>query len=187
MLRPHACTLMVALDDADTENGCLQVWPGSHQCGVLPHRSVGGQTGLLPKFAEAVARDYERHDVVLRAGDACYFHCDLVHVSQKNDSDRRRWCFLVAFNRKDNEDRWKRHPASSLAIERSPDDAFMKVPCGLPVTTAVKDFMDFEGKTEKARGQTVDGAGGGAADTAGGGDVASSEHRSKGSSGPGGK
>jgi len=82
MLRPHAATVMISLDRADAENGCLQVWPKSHRCGVLPHSLVGEQTGADVAHVEALARDYVKVDVVLNPGDACFFHCDLMHVSQ---------------------------------------------------------------------------------------------------------
>ena len=42
-------------------------------------------------------------------GDALYFHCNVLHTSDKNDSDLRRWAFLCAYNRADNDPVYKHH------------------------------------------------------------------------------
>ncbi len=42
-------------------------------------------------------------EVEMEAGDALFFHCNLLHCSDKNDSDRRRWAFLIAYNRASND------------------------------------------------------------------------------------
>ena len=41
-------------------------------------------------------------DVEMEAGDALFFHSNVLHRSDKNDSDRRRWAFLIAYNRASN-------------------------------------------------------------------------------------
>ena len=40
--------------------------------------------------------------VELDPGDALFFHCNVLHTSDQNRSDRRRWAFLIAYNRADN-------------------------------------------------------------------------------------
>ena len=35
-------------------------------------------------------------------GDCIFFHSNLVHTADKNDSDMRRWTFLCSYNRRDN-------------------------------------------------------------------------------------
>lgn len=42
-------------------------------------------------------------NVELEAGDALFFHCNLLHKSEQNNSDRRRWAFLIAYNRATND------------------------------------------------------------------------------------
>lgn len=39
----------------------------------------------------------------LEAGDALFFHCNLLHKSDQNNSDRRRWAFLIAYNKASND------------------------------------------------------------------------------------
>ena len=36
--------------------------------------------------------------VPLEAGDAMFFHCNLLHTSSANNSERRRWALLTAYN-----------------------------------------------------------------------------------------
>ena len=38
----------------------------------------------------------------LEAGDAMFFHSNILHRSEVNDSDRRRWGLAMAYNRKSN-------------------------------------------------------------------------------------
>ena len=40
--------------------------------------------------------------VELEPGDALFFHCNVLHQSDQNSSDRRRWAFLIAYNRASN-------------------------------------------------------------------------------------
>ncbi|GFR71841.1 ectoine dioxygenase-like [Elysia marginata] len=40
----------------------------------------------------------EKVNVQLQAGDALFFHCNLLHTSSANSSDQRRWAFLTAYN-----------------------------------------------------------------------------------------
>lgn len=42
-------------------------------------------------------------------GDALYFHGNVLHTSDRNDSDLRRWAFLCCYNRADNDPVYKHH------------------------------------------------------------------------------
>ena len=35
-------------------------------------------------------------------GDAIFFHCNVLHRSDRNTSDQRRWAFVISYNRADN-------------------------------------------------------------------------------------
>lgn len=35
-------------------------------------------------------------------GDAIFFHCNVIHSSSDNNSDKRRWAFLTAYNKATN-------------------------------------------------------------------------------------
>lgn len=43
------------------------------------------------------------------AGDALFFHSNVLHCSDPNDSPNRRWAFIMAYNRASN------NPTESLA------------------------------------------------------------------------
>jgi len=52
---PHMASVMVALDRATRENGCLQVVKGSHLCGRIEHGVLPGkQVGADPRRVEAI-------------------------------------------------------------------------------------------------------------------------------------
>jgi ectoine hydroxylase len=88
-------TAMIFLDDADRENGCLEVAPGSHTVGKHPRRAVDGFGSLEmdpEQFDEArlVALEVE-------AGTVAFFGPFLVHRSLPNTSDRDRRALLYSY------------------------------------------------------------------------------------------
>ena len=80
-----------------------QVIPGSHKLGRIEHVMVGGQTGADLERVEFARKRLGHAYVELEAGDAIFFHCNLLHCSSPNNSDRRRWSFILSYNRKDND------------------------------------------------------------------------------------
>ncbi len=85
-------TVWLAIDDADTENACMQFIGGSHLHGHIPYRTstdaegnVLNQTVENPlQYGSGVVNDE------LEAGEFS-IHADLLlHGSEANDSDRRR-------------------------------------------------------------------------------------------------
>jgi ectoine hydroxylase len=126
-LFPDLASCMVAVDRATQSNGCLQVLRGSHLMGRLNHGPIGDQTGADP---QRVAAAIERLDHVyceLEAGDALFFHCNLLHRSDRNASDQPRWALICCYNAARN-DPYKdsRHPRYSF-LEKWPDDAIMAI------------------------------------------------------------
>jgi phytanoyl-CoA hydroxylase len=78
----------IATDDATLENGCIQVVPGSHREGPVPH--VEGPTGWRLSD-ERVAGFADRvRPVPVRAGSALVFSSALFHFSDHNRSPLRR-------------------------------------------------------------------------------------------------
>jgi hypothetical protein len=95
---PHVDRLpnvMLALDGADTGNGCLRVVRGSHRRGLLPGREGDGVLGPLftdPRHFDASAQV----PAVMPAGSLLFFSPHTVHGSESNRSDRaRRACILT--------------------------------------------------------------------------------------------
>jgi ectoine hydroxylase-related dioxygenase (phytanoyl-CoA dioxygenase family) len=86
---PETCiAAWIAIDDADAENGGLEVVPGSHVYDVMcPEQadesvSFSAQTVRLPPGASRVQSD-------LKAGDVLFFHGSLIHGSMPNSSKDR--------------------------------------------------------------------------------------------------
>ena len=54
----------------------------------------------------------------MEAGDALFFHSNVLHRSDKNDSDRRRWAFLIAYNRTSNNPVYPHHHPQYTKLEK---------------------------------------------------------------------
>lgn len=83
------------LDDANKENGCLWVIPGSHKQGNLQGLKDRGVLGALYTDVDLV--EGEAIPTELPAGSVLYFHRDLVHGSQTNRSQANRRVFVIAY------------------------------------------------------------------------------------------
>lgn len=85
-------TAWVALTDAPIEAGCMEVVPGSHRLGQLPHAELQDPDNLLSR-GQTLAVDVERRHTVympVRAGQFSLHHTHLVHNSRPNRSADRR-------------------------------------------------------------------------------------------------
>jgi len=92
-IRPLAtCTVWVALDDSNTENGCMRYIPGTHLGGhVYKHRKDDRPDLALDLVLEKGEADIARaRDVVLEAGQFSMHDVFLVHGSNPNHSPKRR-------------------------------------------------------------------------------------------------
>lgn len=86
-------TCWLALDDADLENGCLWVIPGSHRQGTRPHVNAGSgpfRVGYDGPPSDGVPVSVPR-------GSALVFSSLLLHRSGPNESDRPRRAWIIQF------------------------------------------------------------------------------------------
>jgi len=98
VLFPDLCSVMIAVDPATVQNGCLQVLTGSHKLGRVNHVLSGDQAGAdLERVAEAKKR-LELVHVTLDPGDTLFFHANLLHCSAANNSDQARWALICCYN-----------------------------------------------------------------------------------------
>jgi hypothetical protein len=81
---------MIAIDDADERNGCLEVASGLHH-EILPLDEVGC---VRPDVADSL----DWMPVPLRAGDALWFHSRTPHRSGPNQSERDRRAIYPTYN-----------------------------------------------------------------------------------------
>lgn len=85
-VKPGVCIgVWIAIDDATPENGGMIVVPGSHRLDVICPTSADLSRSFV---ADRVAppEGYEETPLRLRAGDALFFHGNLIHGSCPNES-----------------------------------------------------------------------------------------------------
>jgi ectoine hydroxylase-related dioxygenase (phytanoyl-CoA dioxygenase family) len=126
-LFPDLASCMIAVDRANRANGCLQVLIGSHRLGRISHVLIGDQTGADPERVSAALERLETVYCELEPGDGIFFHCNVLHRSDRNDSESPRWAFICCYNAARN-DPYKdsRHPRYSY-LEKWPDHRIKEV------------------------------------------------------------
>lgn len=123
VLLPHLVSVYVAVDRADRENGCLQVLRGSHHLGRVNHGLSGDQTGADMERVRAAQQRMDMVHCELDAGDALFFHCNLLHRSDANRSDRSRWALICCYNARHNDPYKDSHHPRYTPLEKVPDSA----------------------------------------------------------------
>jgi len=102
VLRPNLCSVFIAVDPCTKENGCMQILVGSHKMGRITHVKVGDQTAADPERVQASAKELEHMYVEMQPGDALFFHCNLLHRSDQNKSEKDRWALICCYNGRHN-------------------------------------------------------------------------------------
>ncbi|KAF0288688.1 hypothetical protein FJT64_012994 [Amphibalanus amphitrite] len=129
-----------------------QVLRGSHRAGRIVHTTVGEQAAADPARVRHLSRVCPRDLVQMRAGDALFFHCNLLHCSANNDSDRRRFALIAAFNQRANDPLWEHHHPRYTRLEMVPNDALLK--CTRLNSSSDKWFVDPDADTSYANNET---------------------------------
>ncbi len=127
LLPDQMMSVMVAITDANKENGCLQVIKGSHKMGRVEHGFAGEQVGASQRYVDLALKTMDLVYVELQAGDVLFFHSNLLHRSEANLSDKPRWSMISCYNRASNIG--YNDSASSLSsitpIDVVPDEALL--------------------------------------------------------------
>ena len=88
--------VMITLDDADRENGCFRLIPGSHKDGFLSGLDDG--TALGPLFTNPNSFDEDSQWYAeVPAGSLVVFSAHTVHGSEPNRSDRDRRAIVLTY------------------------------------------------------------------------------------------
>ncbi len=119
-LFPLMASCMIAVDRATTQNGCLQVLAASHQMGRIDHVKQGNQTSADMERMEHIEKQCRREYCELEPGDALFFHCNLLHRSDRNESDDPRWAFICCYNAARNDPYKKHHHPNYSPLAVSP-------------------------------------------------------------------
>jgi ectoine hydroxylase-related dioxygenase (phytanoyl-CoA dioxygenase family) len=102
MFPDQLMSVMVALTPANRENGCLQVIKGSHKLGRVNHGFSGEQVGADLTMVTNALQTMELIYCDLEAGDALFFHSNLLHRSEANLSDHPRWSIISCYSLQSN-------------------------------------------------------------------------------------
>lgn len=94
---PHMLTVWIALDAVTQENGPVYYIKGSHTNGVLPTLPTGVKGNSIGLAHPPVIPLDEQFCGVLQPGDALIHHCQTVHHSAANASDKPRMGLLLVY------------------------------------------------------------------------------------------
>jgi ectoine hydroxylase-related dioxygenase (phytanoyl-CoA dioxygenase family) len=119
-------SIMIAITDANKANGCLQVIKGSHKMGRVEHGFAGEQVGAAQRYVDLALQTMELLYVELKAGDALFFHPNLLHRSEANLSEKARWSLISVYNRSANVPYNEPSQSSIIPVDVVPDEALMK-------------------------------------------------------------
>jgi len=118
-------SVMIAITDANKANGCLQVIKGSHKMGRIEHGFAGEQVGASQHYVDLALRTMELAYVEIKAGDALFFHSNILHRSEANTSDTARWSLIAVYNRAANIPYNEPSQSSTVPVEIVPDEALL--------------------------------------------------------------
>jgi ectoine hydroxylase-related dioxygenase (phytanoyl-CoA dioxygenase family) len=141
-LLPDMLSLYVAVDPATKENGCLQVLRGSHKMGRIEHGRFGEQTGADPERVAVAAERMELVYCELEAGSGVYFHCNTLHTSEANQSDKPRWGLICCYNAAHNDPYKEHHHPGYTPLIKVSDSAIRGI--GATGTSEGSSFLKQE-------------------------------------------
>ena len=127
VLSPNLCSVMVAVDKATVENGCLQVLKGSHKLGRVNHILSGDQAGADLERVEEAKKRLELVHVTLDPGDTLFFHSNLLHCSAANNSNHSRWALICCYNAKSNDPYKESHHPRYTKLIKVDDSRVLEV------------------------------------------------------------
>ncbi|ROI15837.1 Phytanoyl-CoA dioxygenase domain-containing protein 1 [Anabarilius grahami] len=93
-------SVWLALDDSLEDNGALQVIPGSHHSGLLPHhqsKRAGNMLSVNQEIPDELVQAENAILCPLQAGQMSIHDGLLVHASDPNTSDRRRCGYVIRY------------------------------------------------------------------------------------------
>jgi hypothetical protein len=95
---PDVLTVWIAIDAATPSNGPVNYVRGSHRLGALPHKPSGVRGNTMG--LDAPFDDSDPFVGTLDPGDALIHHCQTIHYSSPNTTDRSRCGLLMVFRGK---------------------------------------------------------------------------------------
>ncbi|KAK3087853.1 hypothetical protein FSP39_011501 [Pinctada imbricata] len=148
-LFPNLVTVFIAIDKCTAANGALQILRGSHKCGRIEHLPKAGQHEADVDRIQEIQKQCKLETVEMNAGDALYFHCNVIHTSAPNPTSDRRWVLLFTYNAKSNNPVYEHHHPQFTPLQKVGNTAIKE--CTNYTDFTGKDFLDPDiDKTVKA-------------------------------------
>lgn len=149
VLTPNLCSVMIAVDEATIENGCMQVIKGSHKMGRVNHVLSGDQAGADMERVEEAKKRMELIHVTMNPGDALFFHSNTLHASDANESEHPRWAMICCYNAALNDPYKDSHHPRYTKLEKVEDDEVLAI--GKKVSTHSRtSFADLSSEDSSA-------------------------------------
>ncbi len=126
LLFPDLCSVMIAVDAATRENGCLEVLKGSHKMGRVNHVLSGDQAGADREVVAEAAKRLEKIYCVMDPGDAVFFHANTLHGSGPNHSENARWAMICCYNAAWNDPYKESHHPGYTPLSKVDDSAVLE-------------------------------------------------------------
>jgi len=123
VLFPWLCSASIAVDPATRENGCLQVIRASHDLGRIDHVLAGDQAGADKDRVNEILKRLELVYIEMDPGDTLFFHCNLLHRSDQNRSEKPRWSMICCYNAARNDPYKEAHHPRYTPLEKVDDTA----------------------------------------------------------------
>ncbi len=151
LLFPDLCSVMIAVDAATKENGCLQLLKGSHKMGRINHVLSGEQAGADRDRVGEAEKRLELIYAEMEAGDAVFFHANTLHCSGPNHSANPRWAMICCYNAASNEPYKESHHPGYTKLHKVGDSELLRVGRSDQARAAV-EFANIDADDESARG-----------------------------------
>ena len=125
VLFPLLTSAFIAVDPATRQNGCMQVLKASHLLGRVDHVLTGEQAGADMERVREAEKVLERVYVEMDPGDVLFFHANLLHRSDQNNSDQPRWAMICCYNAARNNPYKEHHHPRYTPLTKVPDSAIL--------------------------------------------------------------
>lgn len=127
VLTPNLVSASIAVDPSNRQNGCLQVIRGSHHCGRIHHQLTGDQAGAEMERVNEILKRYDHLYIEMNPGDVLFFHSNLLHRSDQNNSEYPRWSMICCYNARSNDPYKESHHPRYTPLDRLDDRAIKEI------------------------------------------------------------
>ncbi len=123
LLHPLLMSVTIAVDKATRENGCLQVLTGSHKMRRTEHSLTGEQAGADMERVNVAKEIFPLVYCEMEPGDALFFDCNLLYISDKNQSEHPGGSLICCYNAIRNNPHNEVHPLNYTPLKKVGRDA----------------------------------------------------------------